>query len=174
MRSTPKSMCAILHRPRFPVLAMVADDSDMAEHGMTTSRREPIARGADHAPLGGGRVSKEATMMHTQRWVRTVAVAAVVALVGALVLPTVSYAKSAQQIDAGVNAALVKFRQQVQGASTFLQDAQGVLVFPGVVQAGLGIGGEFGEGALRIRGSTVRYYTIGAASVGFQWGAQMK
>jgi len=137
-------------------------------------RREPIPRGPHRAPPGGGRCSKEATIVHTRRFGRTVALAAVLALVGALVLPAVSYAKSAQEIDAGVNAALVKFKQQVQGASTFLQDAQGVLVFPGVVQAGLGIGGEFGEGALRIHGSTVRYYTIGAGSVGFQWGAQVK
>ena len=62
-----------------------------------------------------------------------IALAAVLALAGALVLPTVSYAKTAQQIDTSVNAALVEFKQTVQGASTFLQDAQAVLVFPGVV-----------------------------------------
>jgi lipid-binding SYLF domain-containing protein len=112
--------------------------------------------------------------VHTRTFGRTVALAAVLALAGALVLPAVSYAKSAREIDAGVNATLVKFKQRVQGASTFLQGAQAVLVFPGVVQAGLGVGGEFGEGALRIHGSTVRYYTVGAASAGFQWGAQVK
>jgi len=112
--------------------------------------------------------------MHRRRFGRTIALVAVLALAGALVLPTVSYAKTAQQIDTSVNAALIKFKQQVQGASTFLQDAQAVLVFPNVVQAGFGVGGEFGEGALRIHGSTVRYYSIGAASVGFQFGAQEK
>ena len=34
--------------------------------------------------------------------------------------------------------------------------------------------GQYGEGALRIRGRTVDYYNIAAASIGFQLGAQKK
>jgi len=83
-------------------------------------------------------------------------------------------AKTAQEIDAGVTAALVRFRSQVRGADAFLQDAHAVLVFPSVVQAGFGIGGQFGEGALRIHGQSVEYYSLGAGSVGFQFGAQVK
>jgi lipid-binding SYLF domain-containing protein len=49
-----------------------------------------------------------------------------------------------------------------------------VLVFPSVFKAGIGIGGEYGEGALRIRGKTVDYYSTAAASIGFQLGAQSK
>jgi len=49
-----------------------------------------------------------------------------------------------------------------------------VLVFPSVIKAGIGIGGEYGEGALRVAGKTVDYYNTAAASIGFQLGAQSK
>jgi len=47
-------------------------------------------------------------------------------------------------------------------------------VFPSVIKAGFGIGGEYGEGALRVGGATVEYYSTVAASIGFQLGAQSK
>ena len=43
-----------------------------------------------------------------------------------------------------------------------------------MIKAGFGIGGEYGEGALRSYGKTVGYYSIGAASIGFQLGVQKK
>jgi len=52
--------------------------------------------------------------------------------------------------------------------------AKGVLVFPNVVKAGFGIGGEYGTGALLVDGKTADYYRTTAASVGFQIGAQTK
>ena len=55
-----------------------------------------------------------------------------------------------------------------------MRTAKGVLVFPKVYKAGIGIGGEYGEGALRIGGKTVDYYNTVAASIGFQLGAQAK
>ncbi|GAG21010.1 unnamed protein product, partial [marine sediment metagenome] len=51
---------------------------------------------------------------------------------------------------------------------------KGVLVFPKVFKAGFGIGGEYGEGALRIKDKTVDYYNTTAASIGFQLGGQKK
>lgn len=83
-------------------------------------------------------------------------------------------AASKQEIDIEVNGALKKFHQEVVGAEQFLSKAKGVLIFPEVVKAGIGIGGEYGEGALRINGATVDYYNTAAASIGFQLGAQMK
>jgi len=56
----------------------------------------------------------------------------------------------------------------------FLEKAQGVLVFPNIIKAGFGIGGEYGEGSLRIAGKTVEYYSTASASIGFQLGAQSK
>jgi lipid-binding SYLF domain-containing protein len=47
-------------------------------------------------------------------------------------------------------------------------------VFPTVVKAGIGVGGEYGEGALRIRGRTAGYYNTVSASIGFQLGAQAR
>jgi lipid-binding SYLF domain-containing protein len=47
-------------------------------------------------------------------------------------------------------------------------------VFPTVFKAGIGIGGEYGEGALRIRGRTVAYFNTVSASFGFQLGAQAR
>jgi lipid-binding SYLF domain-containing protein len=58
--------------------------------------------------------------------------------------------------------------------NAFLGIAKGVLVFPKVYKAGIGIGGEYGEGALRMSGKTVDYYNTAAASIGFQLGAQAK
>ncbi len=83
-------------------------------------------------------------------------------------------AKSAAEINIGVDETLKRFRSEVQGGSKFLARASGVLVFPSVIKAGIGIGGEYGEGALRVGGKTVDYYNTAAASIGFQLGAQSK
>jgi lipid-binding SYLF domain-containing protein len=91
-----------------------------------------------------------------------------------LVVSSTTYAKSAQEIDISVDAALNDFADKVRGGKEFLASAKGVLVFPGVLKAGFGIGGEYGEGALRIGGKTVDYYSTAAASFGFQLGAQSK
>ena len=48
------------------------------------------------------------------------------------------------------------------------------MVFPSIIKVGIGIGGEYGEGALRIGGRSVEYYSTAAASIGFQLGAQSK
>ena len=43
-----------------------------------------------------------------------------------------------------------------------------------MLKAGLGIGGEYGEGALLVNGTTTAYFNTAAASIGFQLGAQVK
>jgi lipid-binding SYLF domain-containing protein len=91
-----------------------------------------------------------------------------------LLLPVLATAKSAEQINIEVDAALDRFRTDVGGADEFLAKANGVLVFPAVYKAGIGVGGEYGEGALRVAGKTVEYYSTAAASIGLQLGAQAK
>jgi lipid-binding SYLF domain-containing protein len=86
----------------------------------------------------------------------------------------VAYADSATEINIGVDEALKKFKTEVPGGDKFLSKAKGVLVFPSVIKAGFVIGGEYGEGALRVGGKTVAYYNTAAASLGFQLGAQSK
>ncbi|MFP5403616.1 MAG: hypothetical protein ACLGG2_02885, partial [Gammaproteobacteria bacterium] len=89
-----------------------------------------------------------------------------------LLAPT-GHAASASEIDAQVNQALKDF-ERIDGASAFLKIAKGVLVFPKVYKAGIGVGGEYGEGALRVGDKSVDYYSTAAASIGFQLGAQAK
>ena len=86
----------------------------------------------------------------------------------------ISYAKSAREIDASVETALEHFQSEIADAKSLLKQAKGVLVLPKVVKGGIGIGGEYGEGALRIKGKTVEYYNTIGGSIGFQLGAQMK
>ena len=86
--------------------------------------------------------------------------------------PQDSRAASAYEIDVGVDETLERFYYSIRGARELAHKAVGVLVFPSVVKAGFGFGGEYGEGALRIRGRTVDYYNTLSASVGFQLGVQ--
>jgi len=87
---------------------------------------------------------------------------------------TTSFAKTAKEINSEVNVALELFSQHVKGGKEFLRSAKGVLIIPNIVKAGLGIGGEYGEGALKIGENTLEYYSLAAGSVGLQIGAQKK
>lgn len=89
-------------------------------------------------------------------------------------IPLSAFAKSAVVIDAKVDMAISQFYKEVKGSKTFLKSVKGYLVFPEVIKAGIGIGGEFGEGALRVKGATVDYYNTASASIGLQLGVQKK
>jgi lipid-binding SYLF domain-containing protein len=67
-----------------------------------------------------------------------------------------------------------EFFAQVRGSRELVSKAAAVLVFPSVIKAGIGIGGEYGEGALVTREHTIDYYNIVSASIGFQLGAQSR
>lgn len=90
------------------------------------------------------------------------------------ILTTQSYAATAKEIDVSVDVALKRFQNEIKGGKEFIKSAKGVLVFPRVYKAGFVIGGEYGEGALRIGGKTVDYYNTVAGSWGLQIGAQKK
>ena len=83
-------------------------------------------------------------------------------------------AVSARKINARVQETLDDFVHDVRGGQAALNKAKGVLVMPKVYNAGFGIGGQYGEGALRVGGKTVNYYNLIEGSVGFQLGGQMK
>ena len=83
-------------------------------------------------------------------------------------------AASGPGIDADVDLTLAHFYDQVYGSRELVDRAAGVLVFPSVVKAGMGFGGEYGEGALRIRGRTASYFNTVSASFGFQLGVQAR
>lgn len=110
---------------------------------------------------------------HPGRLVATF-VAAVAAVTIAAASSEPSYAATAKEIDASVDVALDRFHKQVQGAEEFEQSAKGLLVLPNVKKAALIVGGEYGQGALRIGGETVDYYSTVHGSVGLQIGAEAK
>ena len=58
-----------------------------------------------------------------------------------------AYAKTAREIDVSVDVALERFNKEIPGADSFIKKAKGVLIFPSVIKVGIGIGGEYGEGA---------------------------
>ncbi|WP_296654535.1 YSC84-related protein [Paraburkholderia sp.] len=79
-----------------------------------------------------------------------------------------------QSIDAAVDGTLSRLYQTVPGSREFVGQARGILVFPSVVQAGVAIGGEHGDGALRVGGSTTGYFSTTSVSVGATLGVQSK
>jgi lipid-binding SYLF domain-containing protein len=97
-----------------------------------------------------------------------------IALLSLLLLSTTLNAKSAIEIDIEANATLKEFTKVIKGSQSFLAEAKGVLIFPSDIKAGIGIGGEYGEGVLRVNGKSVQYYSTASASIGFQFGAQKK
>jgi lipid-binding SYLF domain-containing protein len=66
--------------------------------------------------------------------------------------PSAGEAASAVEIDAAVDATLHSFEGQIPGARELAIKAAGILVFPSVVKAGIGVGREYGEGLLIIHG----------------------
>ncbi len=95
-------------------------------------------------------------------------------LISIFLIPCAALAASAEEINIKADATLKRFKKEVSGGNEFLKKAKGVLVFPSVIKAGIGLGGEYGEGAMRIGGKTIEYYSTAAASFGFQLGAQSK
>jgi lipid-binding SYLF domain-containing protein len=91
-----------------------------------------------------------------------------------LLFATAAGAASKEEIDAEVKEAIANFHKQTSAGEELAKKASGMLVFPNVIKAGIGIGGEFGEGALLVGGKTVAYYNIASASIGFQLGAQAR
>jgi len=83
-----------------------------------------------------------------------------------------SKADSAREIDTNTDATLQRFYSHVPGSFELARKARGVLVFPSIVKAGVGVGGEYGEGELRIDGQTQGYYNSISASIGFQLGVE--
>lgn len=91
-----------------------------------------------------------------------------------LSVPTPGIAASKTELDARVQGALDELYERSPQARELARKAAGVLVFPRVVKAGFGVGGEFGEGSLLVDGQPLQYYRVASASVGFQIGGQAR
>jgi lipid-binding SYLF domain-containing protein len=103
-----------------------------------------------------------------------IAAASVLLLAGSLLVPPASSARTAEEINASVDAALARFDKEVKGGAKFIAASKGVLVFPDVVKAAFVVGGQYGEGALRETGRTRGYYSIAGGSWGLSIGIQKK
>jgi lipid-binding SYLF domain-containing protein len=113
-------------------------------------------------------------MMHIGSRMRATGLALLVALLAMPCAAPRCHAASGPEIEAEVRATLGRFFREVGSSRELANQAVAILVFPTVVKAGFGIGGEYGEGALHIRGRTAGYYNIISGSIGFQLGAQAR
>jgi lipid-binding SYLF domain-containing protein len=79
-----------------------------------------------------------------------------------------------KSLNSEADATMGRLYGTVHGSRELVGRARGVLVFPSVIAAGFWVGGQYGEGVLRVNGATVGYYSTTTASVGLQIGAQSK
>ena len=109
-------------------------------------------------------------MLFTKRMVLSLAAVALLALCW----PVARAHAGPHDIDATARETLDRFFYEVPSSRELANKATGILVFPTVVKAGFGFGGEYGEGALFIHGRTAGYYNDVSGSFGFQFGAQAR
>lgn len=83
-------------------------------------------------------------------------------------------ATARSSIDAGANDALAELYKQVPGSRDLVSKAKGVLIFPAVFTAGLGVGASYGKGVLREAEHATAYYNTAGGSIGWIAGAQAK
>ncbi|MEM7058166.1 MAG: YSC84-related protein [Pseudomonadota bacterium] len=90
-----------------------------------------------------------------------------------------AYAEDADVIDARVNLALGKMYSKLPNTRQLSSNAKGMLVMPSVLKGGFVFGGAYGEGSLLMndpqsgyQAPSAGYYSVAAASVGFQLGVQ--
>ena len=103
---------------------------------------------------------------------RTLLVGLAAGAMGGLVVASPADAASAAELDAQASTALAQLYASSPRARELGARARAILIFPKITKAGLMIGGQNGEGVLRVGRSTVGYYRITAASFGLQAGAQ--
>jgi lipid-binding SYLF domain-containing protein len=75
-------------------------------------------------------------------------------------------------LDARVDSTRDFLLSRYPGTRDLESKAQGILWMPLITEAGFGFGGAYGQGALRIGGVSVDYYSVARASFGLQIGAQ--
>jgi lipid-binding SYLF domain-containing protein len=79
---------------------------------------------------------------------------------------------AAAELNSASQSALQQLYASVPLAKELGPKAAAILVFPRITKAGLGIAGQYGEGALLKKGTAVAYYKTTGASFGMQIGGQ--
>ncbi|MFO1071602.1 MAG: YSC84-related protein [Geminicoccaceae bacterium] len=75
-------------------------------------------------------------------------------------------------IEAQSRTALEELYRTRPGFKELGEHAKAILVFPSITQAGLGIGGLYGNGTMFEGGKATEFYNIAGGTFGFQIGAQ--
>ena len=101
---------------------------------------------------------------------RSVVLASLLCAIGAVPIAAMAADRTALERDA--RSAYQRLLAGVPAAKTLSASAAAVLVFPKITKAGLGIGGQYGDGVLFKAGKTVGFYNTSGASYGLQAGAQ--
>lgn len=83
-------------------------------------------------------------------------------------------AEAKRDLATGYSDTLRRLYETTPGSRELVSKAAGVLVFPRAISAGLVVGGEFGNGELRVKDRLDGYYRTVTGSVGFQVGAQSR
>ena len=86
--------------------------------------------------------------------------------------PAVALAADRAALEGDARRALQKLTSTVPAANALSKDAAAVLIFPKITKAGLGIGGQYGDGVLFKGSKAVGFYNTSGASYGLQAGAQ--
>jgi lipid-binding SYLF domain-containing protein len=94
------------------------------------------------------------------------------AAIASALLPATALAADRAALERDARAALQKLTATVPAAKSLSGSATAVLVFPKVTKAGLGVGGQYGDGVLFKQGKAAGYYNTSGASFGLQAGAQ--
>jgi lipid-binding SYLF domain-containing protein len=99
-------------------------------------------------------------------------VAATFVVAALIPVQTAMAAETAEGLHQNGHAALNSLYAKNPGAKAIGKDAVAVLVFPEIVRAGVGVGGQHGEGVLFKNNKVAGYYSTSGGSIGVQLGAQ--
>lgn len=99
---------------------------------------------------------------------------AFICLCSLMLASPITQAASKLELDTRVEATLERLYAKRAEARTLGAKANAILVFPRILKAGFGIGGEIGEGSLLVGGVPSQYYRLTSLSFGFQLGGQAK
>jgi lipid-binding SYLF domain-containing protein len=80
--------------------------------------------------------------------------------------------QSPRSMEEGVATTMTALYDSAPGSKELAAKAQGILVFPRVVDGGVIVGGEYGRGALMVDGRMVGAYKVTSISLGLQAGLQ--
>lgn len=89
-----------------------------------------------------------------------------------LTFSSIAMASSKNSIENDANKALAIFYKKVSGSKNYLHKVKAYLIFPDIKEAGMFLGGRYGEGVLRIGDASKAYYSLTSVSIGMQMGAQ--